>query len=118
MKLSLQRLGDNPKDHDGAFTGLREDLQDVVGVRPDALHYPQVASPELKFDPWTIYPKPPPPHWHWKDRVTVTSDSSSHEEEEFEFDKCLIPGQDKLSFGLDDTGVYQVYTTEGEGNLP
>lgn len=36
MKYSLQRLGDNPRDHDGVFQGFSADIGGVSGVRPDA----------------------------------------------------------------------------------
>ena len=38
MKYSLQRLGDNPRDHDGVFQGFSTDIDigGVSGVRPDA----------------------------------------------------------------------------------
>lgn len=36
MKYSLQRLGDNPRDHDGVFQGFSTDIGGVSGVRPDA----------------------------------------------------------------------------------
>ena len=38
MKYSLQRLGDNPMDHDGVFQGFSADIGGVSGVRPDAWH--------------------------------------------------------------------------------
>lgn len=36
MRYSLQRLGDNPRDHDGVFQGFSTDIGGVSGVRPDA----------------------------------------------------------------------------------
>jgi len=36
MRYSLQRLGDNPRDHDGVFQGFSADIGGVSGVRPDA----------------------------------------------------------------------------------
>ena len=38
MNYSLQRLGDNPRDHDGVFQGFSTDIGGVNGVRPDAWH--------------------------------------------------------------------------------
>src|SRR5579872_7495791 len=35
MKISLQRLGDNPRDHDGHFSGIDPNIADVSGVQPD-----------------------------------------------------------------------------------
>ncbi|TFY66445.1 hypothetical protein EVG20_g4651 [Dentipellis fragilis] len=35
IALSLQRLGDNPRDHDGVFHGLPAGTTDVSGVHPD-----------------------------------------------------------------------------------
>jgi AMP deaminase len=85
MRISLQRLGDDPRDYDGVFQGFgSEDIGGVNGVRPDAWESlknargPEGASsigktkaaqtrpdePEVKH--WSIYPPPPPPHWHWR----------------------------------------------------
>ena len=36
MNYSLQRLGDNPRDHDGVFQGFPTDIGGANGVRPDA----------------------------------------------------------------------------------
>jgi len=38
MRYSLQRLGDNPRDHDGVFQGFSANIGGVNGVRPDAWH--------------------------------------------------------------------------------
>jgi AMP deaminase len=105
---SRQRLGDNPRDYDGHFSGLDDDHADVSGMRPDTSfasnHSP--AQPEK----WRIYPKPPPPHWHWTDkRQAVTTDGRHSPVGEFNFDECEIPGEDPWEFAIDDTGVYQVY---------
>lgn len=87
MRISLQRLGDNPKDYDGVFQGFGpEDIGGVNGVRSDAWESlrksqgPEAAITlgknktvksksqidEQSSKPWTIYPPPPPPHWHWR----------------------------------------------------
>ena len=94
MSKSLQRLGDNPRDHDG-----RSQPGD-----PSAL-----ASSE--FEPWKIYPPPPPPHWHWtdKDKVMSSADGVKRGRSEFRFEECHIPGPHSWTFELDDKGVYQVY---------
>ena len=36
MSLSGQKLGFNPRDHDGVFGGLDDDIAGVCGVHPDA----------------------------------------------------------------------------------
>ncbi|KAH8114498.1 AMP deaminase [Phellopilus nigrolimitatus] len=120
MRYSRQRLGDNPRDHDGTFTGLDESFQDVVGVRPDLAYAPE-SKHQDQFKPWRIFPRPPPPHWHWKDKKPATSHSfvAEHVEEEFDFAKCDIPGEDTYGFELDDRGVYQVYEdVEDENRKP
>ncbi|GBE85197.1 AMP deaminase [Sparassis latifolia] len=110
MLRSGQLLGYNPRDHDGVFSGLPEEIATVAGVRPDADHtaYPM---PESLFKPWKIYPRPPPPHWHWADKETLVSHHSDTPEEEFVFEDCEIPGPDPdgWHFALDEKGVYQVY---------
>jgi AMP deaminase len=115
MFKSRQRLGDNPKDYDGKFHGLPDDIVDVSGIRPDADYAAPSSDGEVhaKFEPWKIYPRPPPPHWHWTDKHAV-ADSKHESDEEFEADKTSIPGEHEWSFGLDDKGVYQLYdTTKG-----
>lgn len=112
MGRSRQRLGDNPRDHDGVFHGLDEDLQDVTGVRPD-VDYEDRKKPPTKFRPWVIYPPPPPPHWHWTDKdntVEMNSMVNSYVEKDFDFKQCEIPGEDVRTFELDERGVYQVYS--------
>jgi len=113
---SGQNLGFNPKDHDGVFKGLEDDVATVSGVRPDAEHY---SPPDSLFKPWRIYPAPPPPHWHWKGTNTLVPSQSglkNEEDEEFEFENCEIPGPHEWDFELDEKGVYQVYNqTEAEG---
>ena len=91
MTIAGHMLGFNPKDHDGFFSGLPDDISDVNGVRVDAEYHPppplqNPISPsnmlsqgsgsqshalhpeatESPFEHWQIYPKPPPPHWHFR----------------------------------------------------
>ncbi|TCD70177.1 AMP deaminase [Steccherinum ochraceum] len=118
MLLSGQRLGFNPKDHDGVFAGLDSQLSDVSGVRPNADYASMTQPAESPFSPWRIYPKPPPPHWHLKSD-DAPSQSSTPGDEEFEFDQCEIPGAHEWEFEIDEKGVYQVYeNVEGEIEQP
>ncbi len=73
MEISLQRLGDNPRDHDGSFTGFYPAAAaDVNGLKPDMnpsrAEDPRAAPTETRqaFKPWKVYPAPPPAHWHWQ----------------------------------------------------
>jgi AMP deaminase len=114
MRFSRQRLGDNPRDHDGSFTGLDEDLQDVVGVRPDA-DYASRMKPKHQFPRWKIYPEPLPPHWHFKEDAIVAPNEAkvtTSAKEAFDYSKCEIPGEDARAFVMDERGVYQVYAEE------
>ncbi|KAL4073213.1 hypothetical protein V8B97DRAFT_1869206 [Scleroderma yunnanense] len=117
IRKSLQRLGDNPRDHDGTFHGIIEGFADVSGVKP-GVDFAGTKADRGPYQPWKIYPKPPPPHWHFgakKQAVTIDGDADS-EDEEFEFEKCHIPGPQDYTFELDDKGVYQVYPADGERN--
>ncbi|KAJ7575108.1 hypothetical protein C8J56DRAFT_1007804 [Mycena floridula] len=107
---SLQRLGDNPRDHDGVFPGVDEDMADVSGMRPDA-DFTHNRPPEQPGEKWKIYPKPPPPHWHWTDKFKVVSSDGDAVKgnDEFEFSQCEIPGEHPWGFKIDERGVYQVY---------
>lgn len=108
---SLQRLGDNPRDHDDVFHGVVEGLADVSGVKPDA-NLSLAASTESPYKPWTIYPKPPPPHWHFTAKETVMSaDGRITPDGQFNFSQCQIPGNHEWDFEIDDKGVYQVYSS-------
>lgn len=105
IRLSQQRLGDDPRHHDGMFAGFKGDAGDVSGIK---LH---VSSCELvppsgdTHSSWKIYPSPPPPHWHYKKPST----DFFPEDEEFDFSKCDIPGEGSWTFKIDEKGVYQVY---------
>ena len=118
MLRSRQRLGDNPRDHDGRFQGLDDNLADVSGVRPDG-DYTTNNPPPSPFKPWKIYPKPPPPHWHWTDKEkAIHTDGAQKSDEEFLFEDCDIPGAHSYSFKIDDKGVFQVYEdVNGESYL-
>ncbi|TFK18029.1 AMP deaminase [Coprinopsis marcescibilis] len=117
MTKSRQRLGDDPRDHDGYFQGVEEADADVCGVRPDAsfgLDRSSTSStaPSSK---WNIYPKPPPPHWHWKQDQVISADGKHVPGDSFRFEDCKIPGKaEGWSYKLDDKGVYQVYKYEEE----
>jgi AMP deaminase len=134
MAISLQRLGDNPRDHDGVFKGFAHDVGGVSGVRPDAYAalreangdqaHPELREEEKKFRPWKIYPAPPPPHWHWTDKPTMNTSVDGKPEviedghgDKFDFKKCEIPEADRWVYKIDDKGVFQVYDsdTEAEG---
>jgi len=106
ISISNQRLGDNPRDHDGVFHGIAEGISDVMGARPEATgSYEPVQE---QFKPWRIYPRPPPPHWHWTADQAVSSGSQSPCEV-FDFARCEIPGAHEWEFEIDEKGIYQVY---------
>lgn len=112
MMMSLQRLGDDPRDYDGHFQPFSDEYADVSSVCPDTpLPVISIVKPnEPPFEPWKISPAPPPPHWHWKDKPVVNPDGSTKAGDKFEFEKCVIPGpHEGWSFALDEKGVYQVY---------
>lgn len=115
---SLQRLGDNPRDHDGVFHGVTEGLADVSGVKPD-VNQSLAASANSPHEPWVIYPPPPPPHWHFTAKETVISaDGRLTPDNEFDFSQCQIPSNHEWVFEIDDKGVYQVYTNTDGNSAP
>ncbi|KAJ8593963.1 AMP deaminase [Rhizopogon salebrosus TDB-379] len=115
---SLQRLGDNPRDHDGVFQGVASGFADVSGVKPDA-DLSSVVCTGSPHQPWTIYPKPPPPHWHFTAKETIISaDGQVTPDSQFIFSQCQIPGNDEWEFEIDDKGVYQVYANASENKEP
>ncbi|TFK87483.1 AMP deaminase [Polyporus arcularius HHB13444] len=119
MTRSGQQLGFNPRDHDGVFTGLDEDIAGVSGVRADA-DFASRPPPKSPFQKWRLYPRPPPPHWHWKGKETVVpSSQDTTAGDEFDFSTCEIPGAHEWQFALDERGVYQVYKSpEDKGKTP
>ncbi len=136
MNRSLQRLGDNPRDHDGEFDGINDSIKDVPGIRADAPRpsYPYAvpaAENHVKggYGPWKIYPAPPPPHWHWVPPNEVNAGpAEAHPNpstarrhvsgnENFDFSQCEIPTvatreMANWDFAMDDKGVYQVYESD------
>jgi len=80
LALSNQRLGDNPRDHDGQFKGFTPaSVADVAGIKPDAnpetceTSSPSPSASRETLPPWKIYPPPPPPHWHWKSNHDISA---------------------------------------------
>ena len=107
MATSNQRLGDNPRDHDGVFHGIAEGISDVMGVRPEVTGSCEPIKEQFK--PWDIYPPPPPPHWHWTaDQATISSGRTSPSDV-FDFTRFEIPSAHEWEFEIDDKGIYQVY---------
>ncbi|THH20553.1 hypothetical protein EW146_g851 [Bondarzewia mesenterica] len=117
MTASLQRLGDNPRDYDGVFTGIDTNFADVSGVRPDADLTRSSPPPHegQHFKPWRIYPKPPPPHWHWTAKQTVVSSTASGtgDEPTEEFDLQLAKSL-KLTIGISESTRRGFTKSEGE----
>ncbi|KAF8318321.1 AMP deaminase [Cantharellus anzutake] len=127
MQRSLQRLGDNPRDHDAEFADIDESVRDVPCIKVDApiTSYPR-ANPAAQDNPkrehiaWEIFPPPPPPHWHRSDAGSLEAHPNPATDrkhvsgnEEFDFTKCEIPGiaegdMATWDFALDE-GVYQTY---------
>lgn len=109
---SLQRLGDNPRDHDGYFNGITEGFAGVSSVRPD-VDFGEAGVTQSPYKAWKIYPKPPPPHWRFAAKYVVPATGShvTTEDEGFDFSTCWIPNSHPWEFRIDDKGVYQVYST-------
>lgn len=114
MFKSRQRLGDDPRDHDGEFSGFDDEVVAPSGVRPDA-NIAAIPKEDTQFGKWPIYPKPPPPHWHWKQDQIVSGDEHHAQGDHFDFEKCEIPGpMEGWTFELDPKGVFQVYDESSE----
>jgi AMP deaminase len=117
MFKSRQRLGDDPRDHDGHLEDYSEDHADVFGVRTDAAPPGMDASSgsAKAWEKWKIYPKPPPPHWHWRQDQVISADGAKHVPgDSFKFEECHIPGEiPGMDFKLDTKGVFQVHREGG-----
>ncbi|KAI0755087.1 AMP deaminase [Daedaleopsis nitida] len=116
MTRSGQKLGFNPRDHDGLFTGLDDDIASVSGVRPD-VDYTSRPPPKSPFKSWRIYPHPPPPHWHWKGTEKVIHSNTGHyisNGGDFDPSHVEVPGSHEWDYAIDEKGVYQVYNKRAE----
>ncbi|KAI0042212.1 AMP deaminase [Auriscalpium vulgare] len=123
MAVSHQRLGDNPKDHDGTFHGFASGVADTMGVRCQvAVTDDSFSAPEKDtFAPWQLYPPPPPPHWHWspsQEAVPHANTSPTSGSDGFDFAACEIPGAHAWGFKIDDKGVFQVYDSDIVDDAP
>ena len=107
MAVSNQRLGDNPRDHDGVFHGIPEGISDVMSVRPEVAG--AYVPTEEQFKPWRIYPRPPAPHWKWTADKEAVLSGAAPPRDVFDFSQVEIPGAHEWEFEIDDMGVYQVY---------
>ena len=141
MELSNQRLGDNPRDHDGSFKGFYpRESGDIYGLKadipPEECENPSASSsrePVVTDEPelhaWKIYPAPPPPHWKWRPaengpmpeqtdssgapKLSPSSDEHRADSVAFKFEDCEIPADDvKWAFGLNNEGVFEVFATD------
>ncbi|KAK8865925.1 AMP deaminase [Kwoniella newhampshirensis] len=141
LELSNQRLGDNPRDHDGQFHGFTpRSFGDVMGLKPE-VHQEgcedTTQSAPDSLPPWKIYPPPPGPHWHWKpttdgphpepapaddneQKGATSSYNTTRDSEVFKIEDCKIPGPDdpSRSFELNDEGVFTVYSTASSSTSP
>lgn len=117
MRLSRQRLGDDPRHYDGTLCDLDEEQKGVEGIQPDKNFTVPSASSNREFNKWRIFPKPPPPHWKWtgKQPTPPLTAELDYREEYFDFSKCEIPDEGEHEFKLDDKGVYQVYSGGSQG---
>ncbi|CAG8543490.1 1775_t:CDS:2 [Funneliformis caledonium] len=88
MELSLQRLGDNPKDHD---------TWNIYPPPPQPTWKSLSNNRSFSDD-------------------SVSSSYYKNEKkgvgENFEFDKCEIPGEHEYNFKLNESGIYNVYETQ------
>lgn len=136
MELSNQRLGDNPRDHDGTFRGFKGDGADVFGLKSDLDPAGCELPPDRSVAPkWQMNPPPPPPHWKWDgarpehaehakrapaehDDKTVTENKQTTQTPEFDRAACEIPDQDaSRDFVMNDEGVYVVVESGGGKEL-
>lgn len=119
MRLSRQRLEDNPANYDGSYSGTPGASSPLPLPSETNPHVNITDSDSPRFKPWAIYPPPPSPHWKERDpyseALETTEEIAEREKERRKFDwaKVEIPGKEKegkqKGYGLDANGVYQVY---------
>ncbi|KAH8925347.1 AMP deaminase [Atractiella rhizophila] len=104
IRISRQRIDDDPRNFDGRFVSS--------SASPDSDN----PSTCPKFPPWKIYPAPPRPHWENRDPFSPSEKPVYGSRESFDFESCEIPSKDERgwTFALDSRGVYQVYGEKGK----
>ncbi|KAM0752234.1 AMP deaminase [Meredithblackwellia eburnea MCA 4105] len=123
MRLSRQRLEDNPANYDGDYTPSPTPSASSTSLNKLASNPPPPPTPlEPAFKPWVIYPPPPVPFWKERDPFAeapeTTAEITEREEKrrEFHWDQVAIPGKEdsvkRKRFALDSNGVYQVYEVD------
>lgn len=128
MRLSRQRLEDDPRSYDGEFWCDDVDPSSSSATPPsqgaDGSN-DHIRRAEAPFPPWKIYPEPPRPHWEpapssahslpdsaWK---VSEGEDKPQKKNEFVFGECELPGRVETGSGrgwdfeMDERGVYQVY---------
>lgn len=115
MKLSRQRLEDNPANYDGLYSGTPRSASNLP--LPSDEEVPLTPSPQFK--PWEIYPPPPSPHWKERDPYSESTETTEEIEERegkrraFSWEKVTIPGKEiigkRKKYEIDGNGVYQVF---------
>lgn len=115
MRLSRQRLEDNPANYDG-------DYNPSPSTSSSTVEDPSTSTSDPAFTPWTIYPPPPTPHWKERDPFTEATETTEEIAEkeakrrEFHWEQVEIPKLEvtrRKRYEMDGNGVYQVYE-EGE----
>ena len=103
IKLSCQRLEDNPTSYDGRFFPADSSNQ---------------SNKAEQYQPWRIYPPPPKPFWYRNNSqgMELPHEPAREKKTEFEWkDAGEIPGKhSKLNwnFEMDERGVYQIYNDD------
>lgn len=112
IKLSCQRLEDNPRDYDGEFAPAPDSTTASFepASRPDTSAAVQSSSREPRWSKWRINPPPPPAHWHKSSSTTKpVTERVVHAQDELDESAWDMPGRHMFEFALDDQGVFQVY---------
>lgn len=144
IKMSCQRLEDNPQNYDGQFAPRKDSTGASSAYQPATPsvmtpaagtpakqptgssskhlrasangHGDQVSDQFPIFDPWKIYPPPPKPHWEQREPLTNQAHSAKpYIQSEFHFEDVEIPGEHDFVFELDSMGVFQVYESAEVG---
>ncbi|GAA99179.1 hypothetical protein E5Q_05871 [Mixia osmundae IAM 14324] len=130
IRLSCQRLEDNPANYDGDFCPDPNSTTTsaAVDTSAQACYQPESSTSNAprssRFEKWKIYPPPPPPHWKARDpsRPQLVGDPAPIERKPFDRADCEIPGRAAgslhHSFAMDASGVYQVYASDPASKQP
>lgn len=113
IKLSRQRLEDNPRDYDGEFDPEPDSTTASFerAAVPGKTRAQTSGAKRMKFSKWQINPPPPAPHWKAEQEAKPNVERVERPQDELLESAWDLPGRHRYDFSIDKHGVYQVYAS-------